>query len=104
MLPLHIRMAQAANTALRDNAAVRNASDLWSLSGARAKQCAEDWSREGIPENVILDAIGDVCKRFQPTKENPRIGSFRYFHNAVHKAWAAMKQGDALDEAFASLE
>lgn len=101
---LAIRMAQTANQALRDNPAVRSVGEMWVLNAAKARQCAEDWSRDGIPENIVLGAISRVCGQFQPSPENPRIGSFRYFDAAVRKAWKDAQQGDALDAAFANLE
>ncbi len=75
-----IRLAKTANQALLNNPLVSTGEiQLRPLDAAKARQCAEDWSRDGIPENVVLGAIMAVCGAFQPSPENPRIGSFRYF-------------------------
>lgn len=91
-MTLEQRVASAANTALRDNPAVRQASDLWVLNASRAHEAVGGWVRDGIPETVILEAISAVCRAFTPTPENPRIGSFRYFDLAVRRAWGKSKE------------
>lgn len=104
MNDLATQMAATANQALKNNPRCTIGElQLRPLQASRATQCAEDWTREGIPPEVILKGIATVCAAFRPSKENPRIGSFRYFEAGVHKAWEESKQGDSMDKAFEAL-
>ena len=87
--PFVLEVAAVANQALRDNAAVRNAGpEFTPLKASSAQQAVADWLGAGIPKEVILKAVAGVCARFTPTVENRRIGSWRYFDQAVMRAHA----------------
>lgn len=100
-----IRIAQTANQALKNNPLLNTGElSLKPLLASSAQQMAADWSRDGIPEIVVLRAITEVCSRFKPTPENPRIGSFRYFDAAVRKAFLKSQQRSKMDALFADLK
>lgn len=105
-LPPDMQVAKAANQALLNNPRVNTGEiQLRPLTAPKARQCVEDWLREGIPLSVILGAVQRVCGAFLPSKENPRIGSFRYFEAAVHQDWEKSKGDVPLpDSLFAGLK
>lgn len=82
------KIAATANQALRNNPLCHTGDlQVRPLLASSAQQMASDWTTAGIPEAVVLSAIEKVCAAFRPTKENPRIGSFRYFDSSVRKAF-----------------
>ena len=102
--PFVFEVAAAANQALRDNPQVRNAEvEFTPLKASSAQQAVADWLGAGIPQETILKAVAGVCARYSPTPENRRIGSWRYFDQAVLRAHAET-QPDPMQSVIAEMQ
>lgn len=104
--PFVLTVVQTANQALLNNPRVHTGEvQIRPLTPAKALDAVQGWLSEGIPESVILGAVVGVCGAFTPDRGNPRIGSFRYFDAAIHKAWMKVKAEAPLpDSLFVGLE
>jgi hypothetical protein len=53
------------------------------LNPSKARPVVGDWVSDGIPENVILEAIESVCSRIP---KGTTVSSMKYFDRAVREA------------------
>lgn len=80
-----VRVAVAANTGLSRNARLTGFNELLPQ---QADQLVADWTRDGIPIELICRVVEDRCARYEPGPRGRQPSGFRYFDQAVRQAHA----------------
>lgn len=85
------RIIRAANAAMASNPAIdqRRLRPIPTSHGSR--QDVLDWIAEGIPVDVILEAVETRAREYQPDADNRQICTMRYFTAAVREAYRRLQ-------------
>lgn len=88
------RIIRAANRAMADNPAIDQRKFRPIPTGHGSRQDVLDWIAEGIPIDVILEAVTERAREYRPDGDNRQISTMRYFGAAVREAYRRQQTTD----------
>lgn len=88
------RIIRAANRAMANNPAIDQQRFRPIPTGHGSRQDVLDWIAEGIPIDVILEAVTERAREYRPDGDNRQISTMRYFGAAVREAYRRQQTTD----------